>query len=173
MKNYRVLQYKDFANCNYVQYAPCYRTIISLAFLNYSFYAGSESQIKDEITAFKDAVTASKPQMYALGFPVGDDEQLCLEVYPVDMGEKDSGYLYVDHTNSCYPLVLYPREHKVKNSPRSNAFLHAVYELESKKDILIELFEKYENIIRYEEVNDEKAYRDFHNELHKFVHEDQ
>lgn len=173
MKNYRVLQYNNFANCNYVQYAPCYRTIISLAYLNYSFYAGSESQIKDEITQFKDAVTANTPRSYTLGHPVGDDEELCMEVYPVDMGEKELGYLYVDHTNTCYPLVLYPREHKVKNSPRSNAFLHAVKELEAKKDQLIELFNEYQHIPYDKDLNDEKIFMEFHKKLHKFVHEDQ
>lgn len=172
MKNYRVLQYKNFANCDYVQNAPCYRTIISLAFLHYSFYAGSDSQIEDEITLFKDAVTGNTPQPYTLGYPVGDEEQLCMEVYPVDMGEDELGYLYVDHTNSCYPLVLYPREHKVKNSPRSYAFVHAVNELESKKELLIKLFKKYQYIPHDKDIDDEKVFMEFHKELHKFVHED-
>lgn len=76
-----------------------------------------------------------------------------MEFYPLEFLEGQ-GAVYIDHTHTCYPLILYPQAHKVKTSTRIDGFLHAVESVHGEIDKLLKLCSKYENI-RYLEDKDE------------------
>lgn len=54
------------------------------------------------------------------------------------MKNDQYGFLYVDHTHSCYPLVLYPEEFK-QNKSRASGFFQAAKDVGLEKGRIISL----------------------------------
>ena len=168
MKKYKVFEYDDFATCPKFPNTVCYRTIISLGFLHYfiNIKASNDasSQTLKEIGNFISAVTSDTPFMYELC----NNDKYFVEFYPVPMKNEQHGFLYVDHTHSCYPLVLYPDKYK-NNESRTKGFLHAATDIGLEKEQLVGLFNKYSDIpLDFE--SQEKHFKNLHDKLHEFIH---
>ena len=133
-------------------------------FINLKGNKEASNQTLKEIDNFVSAVTSQTPFMYELF----NNDKYFLEFYPVPMNNEQYGFLYVDHTHSCYPLVLYPDKYK-NNEPRTKGFLHAVTDIGLEKDQLVGLFSKYLNIPSDFE-SQEKHFKNMHDNLHEFIH---
>lgn len=168
MRKYKVFEYDDFAACPKFPHTVCYRTIIALGFLHYfiNIKASNEasSQTLKEIDNFVSAVTSNTPFMYELS----NNDKYFLEFYPVPMKNEQYGFLYVDHTHSCYPLVLYPDKYN-NNESRTTGFLQAAIDIGIEKDRLIDLFNKYSDIL-LDFKSQKKHFKSLHDDLHKFIH---
>lgn len=167
--------FKKFDKSFYIackKYGPCYRTIIALGFFDYFLRCEDEKDTLEEIYKFHDAVVSNtryKLQYCCIPEEIDD----CSEFYPIEMDENNIGYLYIDHTHNCYPLVIYPITHKQNNAPRTTAFNESVTDIYNNHLVLINLFKKY-HWIRYEQLTDEeleKELSNFQNDLHCFLNE--
>jgi hypothetical protein len=158
-----------YANCTEYKNAPCYRSLISIAFFEYYLHCLMLEDVKEEINNFTSSVRDREE--YILRYDFDEDEPTVLmEFYPLEFLEG-WGAVYVDHTHTCYPLILYPQAHKIKTSTRIDGFLHAVESIHGEVDKLLDLFLKYE-IIR-DLKNDEQRklnWTNYHKDLHTFIH---
>ena len=159
----------DYANCREYQNAPCYRSLISIAFFEYYLHCLIINDVKEEIINFITCVREC--EKYILIYEFDEDEPTFLmEFYPLEFLEGQ-GAVYIDHTHTCYPLILYPQAHKVKTSTRIDGFLHAVESVNGEIDKLLNLCLEYETIRYLEDKDKIKLNRTkFHTELHSFIH---
>lgn len=159
----------QYANCSEYPNAPCYRTLISIAFFEYYLHCSILEEVREEIDNFVSS--AKNAQKYILKYDfIEDDPTLLMEYYPLEFFEGLGG-VYVDHTHTCYPLIIYPEAHKMKNSTRLDGFLHAVESINGEANNLLELYSRYE-IIKHL-TNDKEIqsnWLNYHKDLHTFIH---
>ncbi|MFJ1269223.1 hypothetical protein ACD661_11710 [Legionella lytica] len=159
----------EYINCDIYPNAPCYRTLISIAFFEFYLHSQSLDETKEEIYNFNHAVNEFEQYILKFNFFGEDDPILLMEYYPLEILEE-LGAVYIDHTHTCYPLVLYPQAHKIKNSTRIDAFFHAVKDVYINVDNLLALYHRYEIIKDISEEEEKLLWPEYREELHKFMH---
>lgn len=158
-----------YANCSEYKNAPCYRSLISIAFFEYYLHCLMLEEVKEEINKFTSSVREAEKYILRYDFDE-DDPTFLMEFYPLEFFEG-WGAVYVDHTHTCYPLILYPQAHKIKTSTRIDGFLHAVESIDGEVDNLLNLFLKYEIIRDLEDDAQIKSnWSNYHKDLHTFIH---
>ncbi|CZI30004.1 TPA: hypothetical protein ACVNTL_000228 [Legionella pneumophila] len=167
MKNFKYLTDKKFGKSRYVKEGPCYRTIICAAFLEYHILNKCEQTLIAKIQELIQCFHETKEFSLFWGT---EHKEILLEMYPVLMKEQ-WGFLVVDHTGGCFPLVIYPYTNKyfddTPNAARCAGLLRTIENIEKEKDRLVNLIVKYEDI--YDGQTD-LTYDDFQDELHSFIY---
>ena len=129
--NFKCVEDQNFARC---RYPICYRTIICHAlFAIYKNKQPAQEYFNQLIEAFKN----KSPQPY-----INKD---FLSLYSVIMESDETGYLLVDHTRGCYPLVFYTDSNSddFQNNPsasRVSAFSNVLEDFEKGIDKIIAEF---------------------------------
>ncbi|HHT9690311.1 TPA: hypothetical protein ACT9A8_000234 [Legionella pneumophila] len=170
MKNFKYITDENFGKSRYTLGSPCYRTVICAAFLEYFILHKCEQDLRikiDElITCFKN-----NKEFHLLGKNANNDTYL--EMYPVSM-KGQWGFLIVDHTGGCFPLVIYPFANKYfddkPNAARCAGLLRTIENIEKEKECLVSLIIKYQNIYDFESDSEILSYDDFQKELHSFIY---
>lgn len=119
-------------------YDPCYRTIICHALFKHHKARSNVKNIFNKLhNAYEDQLMFREENLF--------------ELYPISMDENNDscvGYLFVDKTRGCYPLVLYPdaKEYtgNISASERTVAFQRVLYDLKCNIEGIIGEFDKHE-----------------------------
>ncbi|KTC93577.1 hypothetical protein [Legionella cincinnatiensis] len=168
MRNFKYVVDDNFAKSEYLKNAPCYRTVICAAFLEYYTFNECEETLRLKIDELINSLK-DKQEFRLLGI---GNTKIYLEIYPVPMQNK-CGFVVIDHTGGCFPLIIYPYPNKSFNGKpnlsRCLGLSRAIENIEQEKERIIRLFIKYKDIYDFFDDSD-LTYDDFQNELHSFIY---
>jgi len=108
----------------YLSPSPCYRKVVCYSIFRF-LKANNPESAQQELTKLKEHV--EKNDLYLI--------EKFIEAYPLTKSEAgDIGFLVVESSRGCYPLVCYANSHSelggVKNKPRKSGFKAALRVLE-------------------------------------------
>lgn len=170
MRNFRYIVDDNFAKSKYLKNAPCYRTVICAAFLEYFILNQCEKQLRLKI---EELINSLKDEQEFQLKGMEHDTKIYLEIYPVNMQNK-CGFVIIDHTGGCFPLIIYPYSNKSFNEKpnlsRCLGLSRAIENIEKEKERIIELIVKFKGIYEISDDSYNLTYDDFQNELHCFIY---
>lgn len=111
------------------QYILSYRLVLLHSLRSYWQNGGNNAKLL--IESMLDVINTHKGGIY---------KKKCLELYPF---EKDNqiGFIFIDRSKACFPLVFYPSDDKVEHKDRVPGLVQALKDIEKN-------LRSYEEILR-------------------------
>ena len=120
------------------QVNPCYRKVICYSFFRY-LKQNNQTLAQTEFTRMANCV--EKKQLFLLSNFLG--------IYPTLMTENgDQGYIIVESTRGCFPLVIYPDSHSqinnIANKTRKSALSTVLWKLKTNQVKIFETLDEHD-----------------------------
>lgn len=111
----------------------CYRTVICHAlFYHMREDLYSADELKRIINQIRDAFNQNQVFKHHV-----------LEVFPFQFDDQNIGFILVDKSHGCYPLIFYPQQ-QTEHATRTQAILNVMDDLVENIDKIIQILENYE-----------------------------